>query len=87
MRRVSFRNSHRRSLGQAIFVFMLGLALVAMILANVFLLLEYGEGFHGKSDTLKLSQDAADQAKVDMDKTMVEIKKLEGLLKPGAGKK
>ena len=87
LRRGSFRNAHRRRRGQAIFVFMLGLAMVAMILSNVFLFMEYGEGFHEKNDTLKLAQEAADQAKLDMDKTKADIKKLQDSLKPTSGKK
>jgi len=56
--RALFHNRGRRAGGQAIFVFMLGLAVVALILANVFLVMEYLESFHDKNDVLKAGQDS-----------------------------
>lgn len=37
---------------------MLGLAVVALILANVFLVMEYLESFHDKNDVLKAGEES-----------------------------
>jgi len=44
---------------------MLGFAMVAMILANVFMIMEYVEHFHDKNDVLAKAKDAKDDANRD----------------------
>lgn len=66
MRRALSHNAARRVRGQTIFVFMLGLAMVAMILANVFLFMEYFQHFHGRHDVLRDAEDVVSESQANL---------------------
>lgn len=58
MRLASFPEPIRRRRGQAVFSFLLGLAMVALLIANVFLIMEYFEHFYEKNDVLADAEDS-----------------------------
>lgn len=70
MRRALSHNAAREVRGQTIFVFLLGLAMVAMILANVFLFMEYFQNFYGRNDLL----DNAEEVVADSESRLQEFK-------------
>lgn len=66
MRRALSHNAVRSVRGQTIFVFVLGLAMVAMILANVFLFMEYFQHFHGRQNVLRDAEEVISESQANL---------------------
>ena len=66
MRLASCHRTDRFRRGQAIYDFILGLAMVALLLANVFLFLEYFGNFHGRNDVLDVSRETIREAEAQL---------------------
>ena len=66
MRLASSPDAARFRRGQAIYPFLLGLAMVALLLANVFLFLEYFGYFHGRNDVLAEAEAAISESESEL---------------------